>query len=111
MSRLDTARRPADDRFWPDPEDLADATGPSGFGGSRDTPIAFIPLPNLTHSCPPGGDGETRLSAFPFEYWWRRRTHLSGSPALRRPSKKCLASSGRLKGVSRVCVPSIVYLG
>jgi len=35
---------------WPDPEDLAGARGPSGFGGSRDTPIAFIPLPNLTQT-------------------------------------------------------------
>ena len=41
----------------------------------------------------------------------RLEHHLSGSPALRRPSKKCSASSGSLKVLSRACVPSIVHLG
>jgi hypothetical protein len=37
--------------------------------------------------------------------------YLSGSPALRRPSNKYSASSGRLKRATRLCVPSIVNLG
>ena len=41
----------------------------------------------------------------------RDAAYRSGSPALRRPSKKCSASSGRLNGVTSACVPSIVHLG
>ena len=37
--------------------------------------------------------------------------YLSDSPAWRRPSKKCSASSGRLKEIMRACVPSIVQVG
>ena len=37
--------------------------------------------------------------------------YLSGRPALRRPSKKCSASSVRLKILSRACVPFMVHLG
>ena len=37
--------------------------------------------------------------------------YLSGSPALRRPSKKCSASSVRLKAFNCASVPSIVYPG
>jgi len=36
----------------------------------------------------------------------RERDYLSGSPALCRPSKRCSASSERLKGHSRACVRS-----
>src|SRR5262245_42352125 len=41
----------------------------------------------------------------------RHADYFSGSPALRRPSKRCSASSERLKGDSRACVRSIVYWG
>ena len=50
-----------------------------------------------------------RMWAFQLEHW--RRDHLSGSPALRRPSRMCYASSVRLRQLIRAQVPSIVHLG
>ena len=44
-------------------------------------------------------------------YHGLRGDYLSGRPALRRPSKKCSASSVRLKILSRACVPFMVHLG
>ena len=39
------------------------------------------------------------------------RSDHSGRPALRRPSKKCSTSSGRLNNASRLWVPANVYFG